>query len=64
MDSTLGGAAYSGNQELEASMTAATIKSHLDWLRSIGQSEYVDDPQKGARRFYLDLLGPYLGRKG
>ena len=24
-------------------MTAETIKKHLDWLRSIGQSDYVDE---------------------
>ena len=45
-------------------MTAATIRDHLAWLRSIGQSDYVDDPHLGARRFYLDCVGQYLGRKG
>ena len=44
-------------------MTAETIKKHLDWLRSM-DAAYVDDPQKGARRFYLDCVGQYLGRKG
>ena len=44
-------------------MSAATIKSHLDWMRSM-DAAYVDDPQKGARRFYLDCVGQYLGRKG
>ena len=43
-------------------MTAARIAAHLAWMRDAGQSEYVDDPQKGARRFYLDLLGQYLAR--
>ena len=42
-------------------MTAERIRLHLDWLRSM-DAAYVDDPQKGARRFYLDLIGQYLGR--
>ena len=44
-------------------MSAERIRAHLAWMRSM-DAAYVDDPQRGARRFYLDLLGQYLVRKG
>ena len=45
-------------------MTADTIKQWLDWMRAHGGGEYVDHPILGARRFYLELVGPYLTGKG
>ena len=44
-------------------MTAERIRLHLAWMRGM-DAAYVDDPQLGARRWYLDLIGQYLGRKG
>ena len=44
-------------------MNAERIRTHLAWMRSM-DAAYVDHPHLGARRFYLDCVGQYLGRKG
>lgn len=37
-------------------LTAATIRAHIEMMRSFGQHEYAES----ARAFYWDLLGEYL----